>query len=225
MSYRQNLDELNDMISSQFEEGPADMDPTFAPGQKNPITQGDKFCVIKITVSGVHGTGVTYVCDWTFENGLRTVQDIRQARLYNEEQADHIISAEKGTSSMIRVNAQMEKVSVTFGPVGPEKHPDQDCWNEWMDSPEFDMESFTRSMKIPSSFIPHNSRELTGHNQCHVETHIRGIALTVTVSYRGHASIADLDHIRTTGVFGFSNVSMVIEGEGIGSFTVFTFTL
>lgn len=218
MSYRQHLDELNDMINTQFEqEGQVDVEPVMTPG--------NTYHIIRIVVkNGAHGSGTVYVQDWSFENGTRTTLKIQEAKVYSKEQAEHIISNESGRSSMIRVNAQMDTIEVNYGPV-QEKHPDQDCWNDWMDSPEFDLDMFIKSMKIPSSFVPHRSRELTSHNQCHVETHLNGIALTVTVSYRGHASMTDLCQLKANGLFGFSDASMIIEGEGIGAFTVFTFTL
>lgn len=220
MSYLQNLDEINDMINSQFEqEGQVDVEPVMTPG--------NTYHIIRIVIkNGAHSSGTVYVQDWSFENGTRTTLQIQEAKVYSKEQAEHIISNESGRSSMIRVNAQMDTIEVNYGPVAKAdtEAPDQ-AWSLWMDALEFDVEDFENAMSNPSNFEPYRNEQLTEPNQMFIVTHYLRSQLKLVVSFPGHITEEDYRSLREGYKFGFNSVKVEYVGEGAASFSVFTFTL
>lgn len=229
MSYRQHLDELNEMQDNLPRNPRGDiitMAEPFNVGMKKVVSKADKaYCLIKINVVGAHGEGIVYVSDWSFENGLRTTQVMQQAKVYTRGQADHIIANEQDRSSMQRISGRMSTILVTYSDPVEEEDTAVAAWQLWTDVPEFDPEEFDMAMGHPSNFEAHRTALLTEPNQMFMVTNTTRAKLTLVVSFPGHITSEDYLAMRDGPKFGFNDVKVEYVGEGAASFSVFTFTL
>lgn len=176
-------------------------------------------CVIAVKVGG---DAPQWIADWTWQS-FRCAQVITDAKMYTEEQADHVLKNLNATVNNPLDPAMFSKVPLTFGTVEP-KAPD--AWYIWMDVKPFNLDMFIEAMGNPTKHFEASNYPLSEAEQMYVVTHEGGFTLTVHVTWPGHMEPDQIALLDKGKIFGFNDLAQVVyKGEGIASYTLLTFTL